>query len=280
MKITRRAFTIIELMVAVTILSIVTTLVIVNFTQSRRNSRDGVRKADVSAVEVAVQQYAIANGSTLIRYPVNGRPGACTIGSATDPSTGWTGAAQQCVGAGGRAYGKINLKQVTGVSGDNLGVGGVTNHRDYPTYSIVEALKDGGYFDVTPHDPSSPNGATTDPTQRDYSLIRACRKTGFQNVATGGDLFAVWAILENPLNQVEIENNRLLPGSSSAVDPTLTSGSLYQYDFAAGQSDEALYESAGYGVGNASVGSAIGPQPQQLATQTENCGSLPLDRKS
>lgn len=243
------AFTMIEVIVAVAVVSILATMTVVNLSISRRTARDGTRKADASSVLAAVNQYVSANGTSLIAYPAAGgtSPGTCTITDPTNPDQPAVGAS--CVGASGRAYGKINLKSATttGV------VGSVTGSRVYPDHSIAEALRAGGYFNVQPADPynKSSDGSITDPTVRDYVLIRAC-PNGRQHIGKHGNLYAVWVALEGSVNTTDAENTSHLPGASTAAPDA-----NYVYDFAAGP-DQSLYQTNGFAVGNGAATKSVG----------------------
>lgn len=263
----RRAFTLVEVTIAVVVISIMASLVVINLSQSRRTARDGIRKADVAAVLQAVTNYSLANASSFIRYPLNGKPDVCSITTVNGSGSVTDGTGAGCVGAAGRAYGKINLKsaQTTGY------ISGSPVTRNYPSKSIVDALKDGGYIESIPRDPLSKNASATDASAVDYALIRAC-PTGQQHVNTRGQLFAVWTILENQRSDLDIENVRLLPGSPTAfVDPGNPTA-LYQYDFAAA-SDQTRYETNGFAVGNAPAKAFNGGDPLAFVEAAKSCGS-------
>lgn len=245
----RQGFTIIELSVAVAVVAILASVVTINFTQSRKNARDGVRKADAPAILTAVSQYVQANGTSFIRmYNADGKTlKPCAI-SGSDPVQ--TGVGAGCVGAGGRGYGKINAKNITGSAANGIGRGGASGSREYPANgSIVEALTSGGFFDVKPVDPLSKNTSTSDINARDYVLIRAC-PNGEQHVGSRGQLFAVWTVIENRLTTSDKESIKRLPGF-----PTTKGSDTYLYDFAAGadlSTGNVAFDTLGYGVGNAS----------------------------
>jgi prepilin-type N-terminal cleavage/methylation domain-containing protein len=242
----RRGFTIIELTIAVSVVAILASVVTINFSQSRKTARDGVRRADAPAILTAVSQYAQANGTSMIRNYRNGGNVLedCTV-VGSDPAVTALGAG--CVGAGGRGYGKINAKDITA---GTIGRGG-SGVRAYPSNgSIVDALISGGYFDVRPVDPLSKNSPTNDINTRDYVLIRAC-PNGEQHVGTRGQLFAVWTVVENRLTTSDAESIKKLPGF-----PTVKGTDTYVYDFAAGtdlSTGNTAFDTSGYGVGNAAA---------------------------
>jgi prepilin-type N-terminal cleavage/methylation domain-containing protein len=244
---TKRGFTIIELTIAVAMVAILGSLVTINFTQSRRNARDGVRKADAPAILTAVSQYVQANGTSLIRSKDTASNNLLPCNTSPTPANG-TG----CVGADGKSFGKINAKNIADTAGDVGLVGSTATRRVYPATSIAEALLQGGYFDVKPIDPLSKNAPVNDIATRDYVLIRAC-PNGEQHLGARGQLFAVWTLVENRLTTSDLESIKKLPGKSvELTGPPRT----YVYDFAAGVADNLAFRSSAYGVGNAgAVGS-------------------------
>jgi len=255
-----RAFTMIELMVAIAILGILSSLVIVNISIGKRKSRDTERMADASELLTSVNQYVQANGTSFITYPdASGKPGSCTVASTTDPSQAATSATGSCVGASGRAYGLVNATSMT-----VAGVGTPTTNRVYPAHSIVQALVTGGYLSGALKDPSNGVGTLTgsndaNNTIPDYALIRAC-PNGRQHVATRGQLFAVWVMLENKPSTTDVANLSHVVGNVNA-SPDTGAG----YDFAAGSTYQALFQSNGYGVSN-------GPSQPQSVGMNGECG--------
>lgn len=59
----KKGFTLIELMVAISIIAILSTIGIVSFTQAQRVSRDTKRKQDLRSIQSALELYRITNGS-------------------------------------------------------------------------------------------------------------------------------------------------------------------------------------------------------------------------
>lgn len=245
----QHAFTIIEVMVAVGVIGILSSLAVINFTQSRQNARDGIRKADAPALLAAVNQFVLANGTSFLRAPdAGGRAGSCTLTVGDDPAVPAQG--DECIGASGRAYGLVNV----GGSLELAGVGGSSTQRLYREKSMIEALKDGGYLNTEPRDPKNSIGKITTQGQLDanpdYALIRAC-PNGVQHVGGRGQLFAVWVMLERNPSAADKEAQLRVPGNPTAgpLEPGGTN-TRYQYDFAAGTTYQEHFEERGYGVSN------------------------------
>ena len=62
-------FTLIELLTVLSIIAIITTIVSVNLSSARKQSRDVRRKTDMSAIQSAVELYANANGGKIPEFP-------------------------------------------------------------------------------------------------------------------------------------------------------------------------------------------------------------------
>ncbi len=246
----RKGFTLIEILVAIGIIVILTSVGIASFTSSRVNARNGRRKSDVQTVLSAMTQYVNTRGSTFIQDadPITHAVKDCIVPDATDTTQVVDNSAGGCVGALGRSYGKINL---TSATTDGYGGQSTKIHpgRLYASTSISTALKDGGYLDTVARDPLSVNQSTTDPNLRDYVLIRACRNGGQQSVGKNGSIFAIWTSLENAPSAAETSIANQLPGGSAVEQANIAN---YQFDYAAMQSEfqAGLYSTLGYAVGN------------------------------
>jgi len=64
----RAGFTLVEIMVVITIISILTSVLYVSFNAARENSRDQVRQSDLKQLQLAIELYKAQNGS----YPDSG----------------------------------------------------------------------------------------------------------------------------------------------------------------------------------------------------------------
>lgn len=76
MKQNRNGFTLIEILVAATIIAVLVAVGVVSYSSTTRNSRDAKRKADVEQIRQAMEMYRADNGSY---------PGTCA--SFTDVSS-------------------------------------------------------------------------------------------------------------------------------------------------------------------------------------------------
>ena len=77
----RLGFTLIEIMVVISIISLLASVLYINFNAARENSRDQVRKTDLKQLQLAVELYKAQNG----RYPESG---CGTVWAGPGPTTG------------------------------------------------------------------------------------------------------------------------------------------------------------------------------------------------
>lgn len=72
----KKAFTLIEILVVVTIIGLITSIAVVSYTSINKNSRDARRKADLEQIRAALEMYRSNNNSypdaldTLTTLPV------------------------------------------------------------------------------------------------------------------------------------------------------------------------------------------------------------------
>jgi|CryGeyStandDraft_7_1057128.scaffolds.fasta_scaffold26297_1 type II secretion system protein G len=79
-----KGFTLIELLIVVMIIGLLAAVILVNLNKARAKSRDAKRKADISAVQIAVEQWRAENGS----FPTKDKNGKTLF----NPPTNYTGA--------------------------------------------------------------------------------------------------------------------------------------------------------------------------------------------
>ncbi len=88
----RQGFTLIELMIVITVIAILITIAVVSFTRVQKQARDARRKAELRSISQAVQAYYVDNGS----YPANGSalttPVSYMASYPTPPAGGAAGA--------------------------------------------------------------------------------------------------------------------------------------------------------------------------------------------
>lgn len=79
----KRGFTIVELIVVITVIAILATIVIVSYSSVQKSSRDSQRKSDVTQVKIALEKYYADNGQFPAVCSADGT--ACNISSLATP---------------------------------------------------------------------------------------------------------------------------------------------------------------------------------------------------
>lgn len=194
----RKAFTIVELLVSISIIALLASLVTVSLTGARRASRDSRRQTDVKAYSAAMEKYQLTTGSYFVRDD------GCNMPSVSNSN---------CVGAEGLSYGRMNYKG-TDREGGKAYVGGQT---------IAEKLLAKGLINKIAKDPNNNKDENT-ANQSDYILIR-CNNNGSQSTAIKDDAYAVWAQLENEPSAVNVQNSAKSCGGSLSTTSPLNFGS-------------------------------------------------------
>ena len=292
----RPGFTIVEVLVATTIIGIIAASAGLSFLKTRLNARNSQRKEVAQTYTKAVGAYSASTGTSFIT--ASAQKDSCTVPPliahqqlvhASDSSV------PACVGADGRGFGMLNLDGSTGsttTSESNLSAdlsnllgfsGGLGKFQYGDGGSILSALKALGYLDSVSIDPSvRPNNGKITVSDQDYLLVRCC-KDGRQAVGTGGSLFAVWAKLEpnGSANVTDADaNSQHACGGPQVAPPTYgspdnsvatgTSGLYYHYIFGANgpvtsvsNNTKDVYEPSWFAVSNAPV--------QSLTSLSDSC---------
>lgn len=208
----KSAFTLIELLLAITVITVMSSFAIVQYSTARRSARDAHRKEDVRGYVSAIQKYKVAKGSAFITVP----------GSSAG------------LGADSQSYGRLNLKGET--DGGARYTGGVT---------LAEELKNDGFINSISTDPLARNDNT--PKDRDYVLTR-CLANGNPAGGAPENFFAVWTKLEGGASQVETSNTVKFCGGTGSGGTGVTFASEVMPAPAASPNDEATLKY--FAVGN------------------------------
>ena len=189
----RRAFTIVEVLVAVAVVGILAAVVTVNVTSSRRTARDANRRATADSYTTALEQWKAlsGNGSYFVQSLVGG--GNCVASNPdNDPAVlgahyGYmTGAGTDCVGFLGGGAGRMTRKNIPG---------------KYGAISIADALKNAGVLNAIQLDPSVsslPYSDDANTINNDY-ILTTCDNLGYAAMNNkDATEFTVYTNLENP----------------------------------------------------------------------------------
>ena len=136
----RKGFTIIEIMVVISIISILFVTTLIRFGQIRITARDSTRKTGVRAIEQALESSHVALGTYLVT--VQGQ--SCGASSGELPFAA-TRSGAGCTGASGLGMGLVNLASTASTVSVTTTV---TPHMPfsfrYSSTSIAAALKQNG----------------------------------------------------------------------------------------------------------------------------------------
>jgi prepilin-type N-terminal cleavage/methylation domain-containing protein len=254
-------FTIIELMVAATILSILAVTTVQYYGQTRTIARDGNRKTAVRTIEQSLEASHVVSGDYIVRLLKN--PCTLIIGSGTvSTPERWTGSG--CTGANGASMGLVNLRSLSAsvpITFSSNVHGGVVTY-SYGQVSIASALRQNGYLTSEAKDPQSTN--ISDPSSKDYSIATFC-PGGLQKNGGDGSYVAVYAQLEGSLTTADASNTANIGGGSGQIPAGYTS---YQVDYAA---PSTLFNAPNiFGVGSGS--------PKSGQAQGRRCGEVAMAR--
>jgi prepilin-type N-terminal cleavage/methylation domain-containing protein len=86
----RRAFTLVELLVVISIIGLLSSIAVINLSSARSKARDGKRIADIKQLTTAMQLYYDTNGT----YPNTGNTGTLPL-NCTNGANAW-----YCLGVG------------------------------------------------------------------------------------------------------------------------------------------------------------------------------------
>jgi len=127
----RRGFTLVELMIVITVIAILAAIAVASFTRVQKQARDTKRKADVRALQTALQVYFTEKGAypisaspTIITTPLNvlTTPTAyiSTLPTAPGGTTG-TNVSYMYISSDGTKYGLCNQMEVNYTNGGVVG---------------------------------------------------------------------------------------------------------------------------------------------------------------
>jgi len=187
----RRAFTLLELLVAISVIGILASLVTVNFNESRARARDANRAESVRAYAASLEQWKASNGTYFIYLKSTGgsQPSNCEI----NISKLLTCSDLNAVGLEGGGWGGMTRKRAKLTDLNPVG---------YATNSIADALVTSGFLSRVRLDPLD-KAFNTNTTEKDrYSdfILTLC-KAGSADPADSpktAQEYAIYTQLERP----------------------------------------------------------------------------------
>jgi len=252
------AFTLIEVLIATSILGLLAATTLGRLTDVRKSARDSRRRVDTKVINEGLQTSWIANGTYLVT--VKGSSCVITPGATGEVAVG---VGSGCTGANGVGFGLANLR--SGGSGQTPITVTVTStiHPSttytYANAAIVPTLKANGFLATEPRDPQSTSVYSA--SSPDYAIITCC--VGGQQKDAGNGAYAVAvAQLEGSLSNTDISSTANFCGGTNQ-QPDAIPG--YQYDYAAptGRMNANLYA-----IGNGS--------PKSTQAKAGSCGAVAM----
>lgn len=186
-------FTLIELMVVISIIGILGVISVSAFTRMQVNTRDGKRISDTEAYYRSMQLYHVSNETYFIESK---SAGGCQADNPAPFAPGHIYAqyGNGCVGKWGNSTGLMNAKGES-FQGDGYN----------PNISIADVLRENGFLKQEIKDPRVATSSSEDPYPDYYLSI--CQSSG-QPASSKSEAvrFSVRAKLENPtMDQIKNE---------------------------------------------------------------------------
>ena len=198
----RRAFTIVEILVSVSIIGLILAIAGVNLEHSQAAGRDANRETSVKIYQQALELNRIETGSYFVDAHSSGTcaPAHSSTALATDD---WH-LTVQCVGRLGHSIGRMTRKG-TDLTGYN------------PTTSIADALVQDGYLDAVRSDPLATSYTAADSVTKDFYLT-LCTHDGHQATnANDAKEYAIRAQLEVSASTTTKNNEQHSCGGASTT---------------------------------------------------------------
>ena len=183
-KLRKRGFSLVELLVATSILALFFTIAVMDTNHAASTARDGGRRADVATYTTAMSQWYTQYHNFFIYYE---KSGTCTlVGTNSYGAVRGDKSDDNCVGYDGGSWGGMTRRK------------SATNA--YHTFSIADALVAAGYLNQVHLDPQSQNFTDTYSTASGYHdyMLTICQSTSAMiTQPSNATEYAIFANLEN-----------------------------------------------------------------------------------
>lgn len=203
-----RGFTIIELIVAVSIIGIIAAIVTANLSENRARARDANRTESVRNYSASLEQWKASYGTYFVYdRSIGGTAPSCTYNAAGNGFMTCSGAT--AVGFQGSGEGGITRKKLAASD---------TNPANYTTTSIADALLSAGYLAQIRLDPLDTAFNTNTTAESKYSdfILTLCKANSYPaDSIKNSQEYAIYTLLERPDVTGEAEADTQCGGKST-----------------------------------------------------------------
>lgn len=197
----RKAFSLTELLVVISLMTILLMGASYGYTKSRTRARDANRRASVKGYSHSLELYYTVRRTYVVYY--KDKNNTCDLASTALNDLNTTAVGSGCVGYKGKGWGAITRKNII----------------DYSAKSIADALVNEGFLSQVKTDPSISSFDQHNNTLAEYDdfLLTLCQPDGrAATTEKNATDYAIYAKMENPTPQESDYTSRLCGGPNTA----------------------------------------------------------------